>query len=293
MIPAPTIANFGLYVLQAAVLVAALALTIAVLRPGPALRLAACRGLLLVLFLLPLQVWLRDAPAVHGLSRVPAGGAVVAVDAMDVQALRGLPWPALIAGLIACGVAARLLWLGAGLVRLRRLARDLPEGGPEGVDAEVADLQERLRTRARVAFVERVAQPVTFGIGPAVVLLPASLLAAPVERRRAILCHELLHVRRRDWLWVIGEELALTVLWFHPAAWWLIGELQLAREQVVDRLTVAAPVANTWTRCSRRRTCRPRHRCSPGSCDAASSRVVSCRSPRRSPCPVCVWRLEE
>ena len=34
------------------------------------------------------------------------------------------------------------------------------------------------------------------------------------ERRRAILCHELLHVRRRDWFWVIGEELALTALWF-------------------------------------------------------------------------------
>jgi beta-lactamase regulating signal transducer with metallopeptidase domain len=53
-------------------------------------------------------------------------------------------------------------------------------------------------------------------------------------------CHELWHVRRRDWLWVLGEELGLTALWFHPAVWWLVGELQLAREQVVDRLTVAA-----------------------------------------------------
>jgi TonB family protein len=215
-------------------------LTVAALRPGPALRLAACRGLLLLLLLLPLQVWLREAPALRGLPDLPAGGAVVAADAIDVHALRGLPWPALVAAVIACGVVTRLLWLGAGLVRLRRLGRDLPDALPAGVDAEVADLQARLGTRARVAFVERVAQPVTFGIAPAVVLLPASLLAASVERRRAILCHELLHVRRRDWLWVIGEELALTALWFHPAAWWLIGELQLAREQVVDRLTVAA-----------------------------------------------------
>jgi TonB family protein len=39
---------------------------------------------------------------------------------------------------------------------------------------------------------------------------------------------------------VLVEEAVLALLWFHPAVWWLVGELQLAREQVVDRLTVAA-----------------------------------------------------
>ena len=52
MMPEPTIANRGLFVLQAALLIGALALTVAALRPGPALRLAACRGLLLLLLLL-------------------------------------------------------------------------------------------------------------------------------------------------------------------------------------------------------------------------------------------------
>ena len=47
-------------------------------------------------------------------------------------------------------------------------------------------------------------------------------------------------MRRRDWPWVLVEEAVLALLWFHPAVWWLVGELQLAREQVVDRLTVAA-----------------------------------------------------
>ena len=47
-------------------------------------------------------------------------------------------------------------------------------------------------------------------------------------------------MRRRDWPWVLMEEAVLALLWFHPAVWWLVGELQLAREQVVDRLTVAA-----------------------------------------------------
>jgi TonB family protein len=51
----------------------------------------------------------------------------------------------------------------------------------------------------------------------------------------AILCHEILHVRRGDWLFVIAEELVRAVFWFHPAIWWVLAEIQLAREQAVDR----------------------------------------------------------
>ena len=89
-------------------------------------------------------------------------------------------------------------------------------------------------------FAPGLAQPVTFGVAPAIVLLPAALRDASAEQRTAVLCHELLHVRRQDWPWVLVEEAVLALLWFHPAVWWLVGELQLAREQVVDRLTVAA-----------------------------------------------------
>ena len=54
----------------------------------------------------------------------------------------------------------------------------------------------------------------------------------------AILCHEILHVRRRDWLFTVVEELVRAVFWFHPAIWWLLGEIGLAREQAVDRQVV-------------------------------------------------------
>jgi TonB family protein len=45
-------------------------------------------------------------------------------------------------------------------------------------------------------------------------------------------------VRRRDWLWVLGEELLRTMLWFHPAVWWLVARVRLAREEAVDESTV-------------------------------------------------------
>jgi beta-lactamase regulating signal transducer with metallopeptidase domain len=55
-----------------------------------------------------------------------------------------------------------------------------------------------------------------------------------------VVCHELIHVQRRDWLWVLGEETVRAVLWFNPAVWWLIARVQLAREELVDELTVLA-----------------------------------------------------
>ena len=33
----------------------------------------------------------------------------------------------------------------------------------------------------------------------------------------------------------VAEEVVRAVLWFHPAIWWLISQVQLTREQVVDR----------------------------------------------------------
>jgi hypothetical protein len=101
------------------------------------------------------------------------------------------------------------------------------------------EVQELVRARAEVRYVAS-GQPVTFGFRHPVVLLPESLRAQPVEIRRVVLCHELFHVRRRDWVWVVAEEVVKAVLWFHPAVLWLVSRVRLAREEVVDELTVLA-----------------------------------------------------
>jgi TonB family protein len=83
-----------------------------------------------------------------------------------------------------------------------------------------------------------LASPLTFGIRPAVVLLPTRFAGMPEETQEAIVCHELCHVRRLDWLMTFAEETVRGLLWFHPFVAWLIREMQLAREQVVDRQVV-------------------------------------------------------
>jgi TonB family protein len=136
-----------------------------------------------------------------------------------------IPFGTLVVYLIGLVSIVRLGWLAAGLVRMRgyRLrAVPLPPQPQWGIDAEL-----------RVS--KDVTGPVTFGFVDPVILLPADFRQMDKAHQEAILCHEFLHVRRRDWLFTVGEELIRTALWFHPAIWWALGEVQLAREEAVDQ----------------------------------------------------------
>jgi TonB family protein len=73
-----------------------------------------------------------------------------------------------------------------------------------------------------------------------VILLPIALKSADVAAQRAVVAHELHHVKRRDWGWVVVEEVIRSAFWFNPAMWWLVSRVQLARETVVDELSILA-----------------------------------------------------
>jgi TonB family protein len=76
--------------------------------------------------------------------------------------------------------------------------------------------------------------PVTFGWQRPVILLPASFLGLDEEAQRAILCHEFLHVLRKDWLTNIVVELIGSLFWFHPLVLRLLSQTRLASEQLID-----------------------------------------------------------
>jgi D-alanyl-D-alanine endopeptidase (penicillin-binding protein 7) len=84
-------------------------------------------------------------------------------------------------------------------------------------DDDYADIQQTLGTRAVLLSVTGLTQPATFGLWRPVVLVPESLIESPLALRRAVVTHELFHVQRHDWLWVLAEESLRTLLWFHPA----------------------------------------------------------------------------
>jgi TonB family protein len=135
--------------------------------------------------------------------------------------------------LVAAGIAVRSIWLGLGFWTLRYYRRTSSALDP--LPPAVGRVQQHLSIPAEFRCSDRIKAPITFGSHRPLVLVPSGYLEMGVRTQEAIACHELIHVRRRDWVPTVIEELVLTVSWFHPGIWWLIGQVRLAREQVVDR----------------------------------------------------------
>jgi len=227
--------DVALYSLQIGLLVGVAAFVPALLRLRlPAARLAYWHLLLAACLLLPaVRPWRQAVIDIGGSAPLTA---VAAPAAPSQPAPAPLPQSEILLALLAAGAAARLVWLAIGLWRLRRYrlhsqpAASWLTPGPWPLAPGPGFPDLRLS--------EDIATPVTFGFLRPVVLLPAAFPELKPSIQQAILAHELLHVRRRDWLVTLMEELVRAVLWFHPAVWWLLGETQLAREQVVDRASV-------------------------------------------------------
>lgn len=237
--------NLGAWSVQVGLLTLAVAIAARLFAMDmPAARYAMWRGVLIASFLLPIvQPWQpRVLPALETAApEIPPPASVVEPRTTGEFAgvsvtVSGAPrWPMVLAIVLAGGAMLRVAWIAGGLVRLRRIRR-------RGIRATVSGapevLQSLLDAGADVRYVSSMRQPVTFGIRRPVVLLPESLQRMSAGVQQAVLAHELWHVRRRDWLWSLCEEVLCAMLWFHPAIWYLVAEVQAAREEVVDRLSV-------------------------------------------------------
>jgi TonB family protein len=197
------------------------------------------RSLLVLCLGLP---WLqgRMTPALEaesfGLNTVVSALASVSPAAIGPANDVHVPWFGALTTVLLVGVVLRLAWIALALLRLRCLRA----AGRPAPECDLRRTSERLvGARAEMRYVPGLAQPATFGAWRPMILLPESLRNQPPDVQRAVLCHELIHVRRRDWLWVLAEEAVRAALWFHPGIWWLVSRVQRAREEVVDELAVA------------------------------------------------------
>jgi TonB family protein len=134
--------------------------------------------------------------------------------------------------ILAAGMVLRLCWILAGLWQLRRYRGEAVPLYP----IPQSILTARLLVQADAEFVTTAAGagPLTFGFFRRLVVVPPSFLQLDQDAQVGIACHELLHVRRNDWLMTLLEELAGSLFWFHPAIWWILAQTRLTREQLVD-----------------------------------------------------------
>jgi beta-lactamase regulating signal transducer with metallopeptidase domain len=200
----------------------------------PKSQLLYYHALLVLCFTLPvIQPWQRPLLIVSGFvadsGRAPA--------ASPLSLFNAVLW------IVVVGIAVKLCWLGVGLWQLRRYRRSAVPLCP--LPESIRDARKYTLADALFCVSEDVDGPATLGYRNPVVLVPRSFLALDEDAQRSIACHELLHVRRNDWLVTIVEEVAGAVFWFHPAVGWLLAKAKLTREQLVDaevvRMTAPAP----------------------------------------------------
>jgi hypothetical protein len=83
---------------------------------------------------------------------------------------------------------------------------------------------------------------VTWGILRPVIALPRGASRWSGEQRRAVLLHELAHVRRSDAPFAILARVMCALVWFHPGAWWLARRLRSECELACDDRVLASGV---------------------------------------------------
>ena len=127
-----------------------------------------------------------------------------------------------------------------GWSRAQRLKRGAASAAKE-LDGIISELTRRLRisTPVRLYTSAIVQVPIVVGWLRPHVLLPVTTLTGLTESQiRAILAHELAHIRRHDYIVNLLQTAIETALFYHPAVWWVGKQMRIEREHCCDDIAV-------------------------------------------------------
>ncbi|MBN2589467.1 MAG: M48 family metalloprotease [Sedimentisphaerales bacterium] len=145
------------------------------------------------------------------------------------------------------------LWLTGMLIMLFRAIYIIAGGAKLQVqcdelkDERILEIVDKLRKNLRinrkikVAVSEYVTVPGVIGFFSPLLLLPVSLITGvPDEALKAILAHELAHIRRYDYLVNFCQMVIEAILFFNPAVWWISRQIRIEREVCCDNAGIAS-----------------------------------------------------
>ncbi|OYW29378.1 MAG: peptidase M56 [Caulobacter sp. 12-67-6] len=165
-------------------------------------------------------------------SSAPVSGPVPA--STGQAAAIALTWPPsvqVLGGLWLLGVVAVAGRLQLGLLTLHRWTR---EGRPVTCPAWTQPLEQLSPAdQPRLVTSDRIASPLSWGVTPGFIIIdPDSLIER--QAAAAILAHELAHLRRHDWIFLVLSRLTLALFWFNPLVWRLHAALADRSEEAAD-----------------------------------------------------------
>jgi beta-lactamase regulating signal transducer with metallopeptidase domain len=187
--------------------------------------------------------WLGNSGQASQVGDVTAWGARPLVPRVAYSPVTD-PWqqamPAIVmawfAGAALCSFRLLMGYISATTLRRSRYA---PAEWQQILDR----LIERMHVsrKVRLLATDRVDSPAVVGWLRPVILAPVGVLCglAPAQLE-AVLAHELAHVRRHDYLVNVLQGIVESLLFYHPAVWWISNQIRAEREHCCDDLAVAA-----------------------------------------------------
>lgn len=153
----------------------------------------------------------------------------------DANGRSGVTWTSLAwwgwsAGTLIVGLWFAMSWAGAS--RTTRGAA----AAPAAWQLELSSLAARLQIgrEVRLGVLAENTSPLTVGlVAPRILLPPVAVCWSPAERR-AVLIHELAHVRRHDLRIQLMTQAACALYWFNPLVWVAARALRRERERACD-----------------------------------------------------------
>jgi beta-lactamase regulating signal transducer with metallopeptidase domain len=190
------------------------------------------------------------------LSRAPGSRTAEAHDggsrALSVgSAFLSLSYATLAGGLWLLIAGALIGWLIIGKLSVGRVVRaarvlDSPEWATALHEAAV---RLDLATAPRLLASNEVEMAFVCDVLAPTIVLPSNADEWSADRRRAVLLHELAHVRRRDLVGHTIARVACAVYWFHPLVWMAARRLRAESELACDDLVLTCGVAaNAYAR---------------------------------------------
>ncbi len=151
------------------------------------------------------------------------------------------PWIGAVTGAWFAGVCALSVWNLGGLIAVRRLRLIGTWPVSSDLTATLEELAQRLSVRRAIRLLQStvVKTPMTIGWLRPVILMPISLLSEMSPQQiETIIAHELAHIRRYDYLVNMLQTLAETLLFHHPAVWWISHTIRTEREYCCDNAVI-------------------------------------------------------
>jgi beta-lactamase regulating signal transducer with metallopeptidase domain len=140
-------------------------------------------------------------------------------------------------GIFALSLQSALGWIRAQRLKYR---------GTAPAEPSWTEVLEQLMRRMEISRPVRLCTsaiaevPTVVGWMHPFILLPMSALSGLSPREiEAILAHELAHIRRHDYLVNLLQTAIETLLFYHPAVWWVSRQVRREREHCCDDIAVA------------------------------------------------------